>query len=275
MAVALGRLGHHPRLLTSIAWDAHGAAIHDWLMESTVYVDPESWTATATSTVTAHLDVGGVPRYDLNIEWNPRLPAPEPVDLVHVGSISATLRPGDHIVGQIISRNVDDAALITYDPNIRAPLIRDGRRTRAAVLALIERSDLVKLSDEDLAWIFPQRSLEDAARAVLRRGPGLLVVTRGVAGASAHTSDGVVTVPAARAAVVDTIGAGDTVMAALIAALIDAGVIAAGCPGARARLTALTPTQLTDILGFAVQAAAITVSRAGADPPWRRELVSV
>lgn len=274
VALALGRLGHRPRLLTSLAWDAHGAAIHDWLMESTVHVDPGSWTATATatSTVIARLDASGAAHYDLNIEWNPGLPQSGPVDLVHVGSISATLRPGDHIVRQIISRDVDESVLVSYDPNIRAGLITDRTRTRDAVLALIERSDLVKLSDEDLAWILPHRSLDDAARAVLRRGPALVVVTRGGQGASAYTIEGVVSVPAPHTDVVDTIGAGDTLMAALIAALIDCAVIGADRPDARARLSALTSRDIMDIVGYAVQAAAITVSRAGADPPWSHEL---
>jgi sulfoquinovose isomerase len=288
VALALGRLGHQPRLLTSIGHDTHGTAIRDWLSESKVDLDPHSWTAEATSTAIAHLDASGTARYDLHIEWNPRLPEPEPVDLVHIGSISATLEPGDRVVGQIVSRASQESALISYDPNIRTGLISDEQRTRAAVLALVGRSDLVKVSDEDLAWIAPDKAPDDAARALLRRGPAMLVVTRGRDGASAYTRDGasaytrdgVITVAAAQTTVADTIGAGDTLMAALIAALIDAHVLTAA-DGAtrdrrppRDRIDTLTPQQIVKILRYAVHAAAITVSRAGANPPWSHELAS-
>jgi fructokinase len=275
VAIALGRLGHHPRLLTAIGHDAHGTAIRNWLAESNVVLDPHSWTTGATSTAVAHLDQRGAAHYDLHIEWNPRLPDPAPVDLVHFGSISATLAPGDRVVDETVSRASQQSALICYDPNIRTGLITDEQRTRADVLALVGRSDLVKMSDEDLGWIAPDTTLDDAARAMLRLGPAMLVVTRGPQGASAYVRDHAITVVPPKSTVTDTIGAGDTLMAGLIAALIDARVLTAAHRTAHDRIDALAHEAIIDILRYAVHAAAITVSRAGADPPWRHELESL
>ena len=280
VALALGRLGHRPRLLTAIGRDPHGAVIGDWLTASDVELDPHSWTTHPTSTVVAHVEAKGAASYDSHVHWNPRPPTPAPVDFVHVGSISATQEPGDLIVEGVVQQALRDGALLSYDPNVRPALVIDEHRTRAVMLALVANSDLVKVSDEDLAWIAPGQDAHEAARTLLRRGPAMVVLTRGDRGASAYTRHGVISELPPPVAVVDTIGAGDTLMAALIAAMVERDLITdhhtvTNRPRtARDRLDALTALQVADTLRFAVAAAAVTVSRAGADPPWRREVVS-
>ncbi len=161
------------------------------------------------------------------------------------------------------------SATISYDPNIRPTLIADAARARERVRQLVSLADIVKVSDEDLGWLHPDRTPLDVARQWRAAGPAIVIVTRGGNGATAVTADGVVEVPGLNVAVIDTVGAGDTFMAAVIDGVFEAGL------AGRARwelLARISNHQLEEILDTAVRAAAITVSRQGANPPWRQEL---
>ncbi|WP_179380623.1 carbohydrate kinase family protein [Jannaschia marina] len=147
---------------------------------------------------------------------------------------------------------------IMLDPNIRPGFIRDETRFRARLARLFAVADIVKLSDEDLAW------LGQTEAEVLAAGPRVICLTEGARGVRALTAAGEVRVPARSVEVVDTVGAGDTFNAGLLAGLQGAGALRAG--------TAPTEGDLRDALALGVAAAAITVSRAGANPPWAHEL---
>ncbi|MDR0416403.1 MAG: carbohydrate kinase [Propionibacteriaceae bacterium] len=270
VALTLGRLGHAPRLLTAIGDDAAGQAVAAWLRDSHVDLDPRSVVPGPTSRATARLDAAGAARYDFDVRWNPPdVPAGD-VDLVHVGSISALLAPGAATVRRLVAE-ARPRALVSYDPNIRPALVTDAAASRAAVEDLVAAADIVKVSDEDLAWLDRSAPPEAVAQRWLAAGPAAVVVTRGSEGATAFTRAGAVWTAAPPVAVRDTVGAGDTFMGAFLAGLADRGLLDGGAAG-RDRLRRLGAAEVEDLLGFSAAAAAVTVSRAGADPPWRREL---
>jgi len=154
----------------------------------------------------------------------------------------------------------------SLDPNIRPSLIRSRDGYLARLDRLVEMADVVKLSDDDLAWLAPEGGFEDFAAGWLKKGAKVVILTRGGDGAIAVTKTLLVSVPAVDVTVADTIGAGDTFSAAFLARLeadrfLDKQAIAD-----------LNEEQLRDLLGYAARAAAITSSRPGADPPWRKEM---
>ena len=202
----------------------------------------------------------------------PRPPAPGPVDLVHIGSISATLEPGSVLVRELAS---SPGPLVSYDPNIRPTLIADPARTRRDVLTLISAADIVKVSDEDLAWIDPGQDPERVIADWLQQGPVVVIATRGAAGAAAMTAAGRVEIAALAVEIADTVGAGDTLVGAFLSALVDIGVVgtaASDLASARRRLEMLPLAELEAVLAYSTAAAAVTISRAGADPPWPDEI---
>ena len=154
------------------------------------------------------------------------------------------------------------------DPNIRPSFVSDHDGYRARLNALIGRSDIIKLSDDDLNWIEPgNASLADKAQAILAKGPKMFLLTEGSDGATAFLQGGRhLHVAAQKATVVDTVGAGDTFNAGCLAALRNADALH---PGA---IIDLPDDTLRDMLTLAARAAAVTVSRAGANPPWASEL---
>ena len=272
VALTLGRLGHRPRLLTWIGADARGRRVEAWLAESGVRVDPASLGTDLTSVATARLDASGAARYELDIQWNPRAPSPGPVDLLHIGSISAIAGPGSALVRRLAT---SPGPLVSYDPNIRPGYLPDPDRARRDVLMLVRAADIVKVSDEDLAWIAPGHDPRRVVAGWLTHGVGLVIVTRGAGGAAAMITAGAVEVAAPAVDVADTVGAGDTLMGAFLAALL--GTVMTGSaahdPAAvRRGLSVLSLADLEALLAYGVAAAAVTISRAGADPPWPDEI---
>ncbi|KAF2413900.1 hypothetical protein B1729_07505 [Microbacterium sp. B35-04] len=274
VALTLGRLGRAPVLVTRLADDDGGRRVRRWLEESGVTVD--AVTAVRTSTATALLDAGGAATYTFDLEWDlgddvARLAQDvfASADLVHLGSVGAVLEPGAGQVAALV-RAVHGRAIITYDPNVRPSLVRDPQVVRDRVDELIGLADVIKASDEDMQWLQPGRDAIEVAREWVMVGPALVVVTRGADGATAVTTDAEVVVPAASTHVVDTVGAGDTFMGALIDGLL---ARAAGL-GLRAPGGGIHPDELEALLRRAAEAAAITVSRPGADPPRREELLA-
>lgn len=266
VALALGRLGHEPRLLTRLADDARGRAVRGWLEASGVTVTAVH--APRTATATARLDADGSATYQFDIEWSLDGAAVGDADIVHTGSIAALMPPGAVDVARAID-GLRDIALVTYDPNIRPALLGDAARVVRQVEDIVATADLVKASDEDLRWLYPAREPLEIAQAWRASGPSIVVVTSGEGGALAVAASGVATVEAERVDVIDTVGAGDTFMGALIDGLIRGGYRNAR---ARADLRGISTDEIESILRVSAHAAAVTVSRPGADPPWREHL---
>lgn len=295
VALTLGRWARHPELVTMLGADAAGDTVHAWLAQSGVAVVSSVPEATydasltgadtsrvqhsvsassgepiMTSVATARLDASGAASYEFDLRWQLDRGLVGRSDILHVGSVGAFLLPGAEDVSALVAER-SPQSLITFDPNIRPALIADADAdaVRARVDDLIRAADVVKLSDEDLEWLRPGVDPLDAARDWQRSGPALVVVTRGASGATAVTSHGDLTVPSERTAVVDTIGAGDTFMAGLIEGLVRADLATAS---ARPRLHDISLTTVDRMLRLSARAAAITVSRRGANPPWLHEL---
>lgn len=269
VALALGRLGQEVALVTRLGADEHGERVRGWLRGSGVEVVASVGARTATAT--ASLDASGSATYEFDLDWSlagmgSELPAS--ASIVHAGSIAALLDPGASDVARLV-RAMRETALVTYDPNVRPALLPDREDARGRIEEWVALADVVKASEEDLEWLYPGADPVEAAAAWLAAGPAVVVVTLGGGGAVAVTRADAVRVAAVRVDVVDTVGAGDTFMAALIDGLVRSGRVGAG---GRAALSEVGAEELEQLLASAARAAAITVSRSGADPPSRAEL---
>ncbi|MBC7291348.1 MAG: carbohydrate kinase [Actinotalea sp.] len=274
VALGLGRLGRDAHLLTWFADDAHGALLRRHLEASGVTIVPGSETAERTPVAVAHVDAHGVATYEFDLSWHVpgawTAPAGAPV-VVHTGSIAAVLEPGGPDVAHILEA-LRGSATITYDPNLRPSLMPPPAVTRRVVERLVALSDVVKVSDEDLAWLEPDEHPTEVARRWAAVGPALVVVTRGGEGATAVTVDGrVIDVAAPRVTVADTVGAGDSFMGGLIDGLWSVGLLGAA---RREALRHAEETALRAVLTRCTEIAAITVSRPGANPPTSAEITT-
>ena len=271
VALTLGRLGRDVRLATWLGRDARGDAVRAWLAESRVALAPGSDGADRTSVAQATLDGTGAATYEFDLEW--QVPAGAGATgetlAVHTGSIAAMLPPGDADVRRLLAA-ARGTATVTYDPNARPAIMGDADAVRPRVEEIVALSDVVKVSDEDLAWLYPGRDPLDVARAWQATGPAVVVVTLGGEGATAVTAAGEVAVEAPRVDVVDTVGAGDSFMGALLDWLWGADLLGAD---RRDALRAIDRAATARMLVRAVAVAAVTVSRAGANPPWPHDLV--
>jgi fructokinase len=261
VAVALSRLGRSVRFATSFADDPHGRMVAEHLERAGVRLTNDPHSIARTSTAIATLDSDGAASYEFDLDW---VLDPPPVEAmpaaVHVCSLGAVLTPGADVVHAAVSR-LHGGALVSYDVNARPVVTGTGPDLVERVERLAAVSDLVKASDEDLAALYPDLALPDAARGLLERGPSAVVVTRGEQGAVWFSRSGLVEVPSTRVQVADTIGAGDTFSAALLDGLLGRGEPAV-----------LDEAAIRAVLGRAVRAAAVAVSRPGADPPYASEL---
>lgn len=263
VALTLGRLGRRPTLYTCLADDSRGAVLRTWLAESGVEVEATASERTSSAVATVHDD--GSATYSFDITWDFDGSEAD-ADFVHVGSIATLLAPGAQRVLEYLDIAASHA-LITYDPNVRPAIFPDHEFARTHAQAFVRRSAVVKASDDDLRWLYPATDPIRSAQNWIGMGPQLVVVTAGSAGATAVMADRVVAIAAQHATVVDTVGAGDTFMGALIDGLISVGVSGLGTS---ARVAELAAETVIAVLDQSVRAAAITVARAGANPPWRR-----
>ncbi len=270
VALTLGRLGRDPELLSWFGQDAGGAKIEQWLAASNVRVAPGSNGAPYTSVAQATLAADGSASYEFHLDPSMPAHAEVPVGAVvaHTGSIAAVLAPGGAQVLDLL-KSAQATATITYDPNARPSLMGDPGEARGIIESYVRLCDVVKVSDEDLAWLYPDQDPRAVAQEWLAWGPALVVVTLGEAGSLGYTAAGVVETPVPRVDVVDTVGAGDSYMGALIHGLWEEGLLGAEN---RSNLKNVAPSVLTRVLHQCASVAAITVSRAGANPPWLREL---
>lgn len=262
VAYGLGRLGVSTALLTSLGADARGEAIEAHLRSAGVELLPGSKSAARTASATATLAADGSATYDFDISWELAAAAPAHLPKVlHTGSIATFLAPGATAVRALLEQSHREC-LVTYDPNIRPALLGSQAEAVRIFEDLVPLTDVVKLSDEDAAWLYPGVRLEDAAEQILRLGAGLAVVTLGGEGSLLATPATQLYIPAIRSTVADTIGAGDSYMAALICGLLSR------------RTEGLGEDVLATIGHMASKAAAITVRRPGANPPTAVELAA-
>ncbi len=265
VAIGLGRLGVPTRLHTAIGDDADGAMIRRHLDDSGVTLTETSVVNEGTSTAVATLSSDGSASYRFSVRWDPApLTQREAPTLVHAGSLGAFLSPGSAVTGDLIAHARANGSLITFDPNIRPALMPDRERIRVAFDGFVSRSHLVKLSDEDADFLFAGMSSETVLDHLVESGAAVAAITLGAGGAHLASGSERVRVAPAPIRVADTVGAGDSFMAALIWALAFDGEGWRGTP--------ISSPRLEDIGRVAVQAAGITVSRPGADPPYLTEL---
>ena len=272
-AIALGRLGAPSAFFSGISTDMLGQILTDTLEASKV--DTRFCARSGRPTTVAFVKlVDGQATYafyDENTAGRllsqselPDLPAD--VSTLFFGGISLVNDPAAGTYEALLAREAP-SRVIMIDPNIRPGFIAGQEATyRARIERMIARSDIVKLSDEDLHWLMGAGDVSTLARAVLAKGPKVVFITEGADGARAITATQNRFVAATRVTVADTVGAGDTFNAGALAALHEAGVLT------KRGIAALSDDVLDAALTLGTRAAAVTVSRAGANPPWRAEL---
>ena len=262
VALGLGRLGDDVEFLTDVGNDFHGGFLLAHLRES--QVDVLASPRGATSTALARLSEDGSAEYEFQLRWDPdsSLLGRSGHSVVHFGSIAAFLSPGS----AVIDRLLDDAVgpLVSFDPNIRPSIIGSHEEALPRFEALARRVDVLKLSDVDADWLYPDLSEDAQIDRLLDLGPSLVAMTRGGDGAILATASARVTAAAAQVDVTDTIGAGDTFMVSLIHDL----------HAQEAALSDLSTAELMNLGEHAAALAAITVSREGADLPWAADLMN-
>ena len=269
VALGLARLGIDTGLLTRIGADARGDLVRRHLEGSGVRLVDGSVTGSRTSTATAHVDATGVASYDFDLDWS--LPADADTGdarAVHTGSLAATQTPGGDAVLRLIE-GVDKRSIVSYDPNARPALMGTPEAALERIERIVRAADVVKVSDEDLAWLLPGSDPLAVAEMWRASGPALVVVTMGVKGAVGVLENGVIEVAAPKITVADTVGAGDALMAGLLDGLDRAGLLN---PDRVETLRKLAPADLGSLLVHAVKVAALTCTRLGADPPTRADL---
>ena len=271
-AIALGRLGAPVEFFSGLSSDLFGDVLRNALVESNVGTAYAHVSARPTTLAFVKLTNGqakyvfydeGTAGRMLAADDLPALSAN--VDAMLFGAISLIPEPCGSTYEALMAR--EHARRVTMlDPNIRPGFIPDATAHRARMMRMIAMADIVKLSDEDLAWFGESGTVQEIVHRWLSLGPKLILVTRGGDGATGYTLRHTVHVPTRRVEVVDTVGAGDTFNAGVLAALHEAGLLTKGA------ISSLTESQVRTALDLGVRAAAVTVSRAGANPPWRREL---
>lgn len=273
-AVALGRLGAPAGFLGRLSYDGFGSMLGRRLTDAGV--DTRFVAHGDEPTPLAVITKGATPSqhtFSFYVEGTADrlltvadLPAnADGIVAVHVGTVALVQEP----IGSALEVFVERMArrvVVGLDPNVRPALVRD----RAAYVARLHRlaalADVVKVSDDDASWIEPGPP-EVLAQRWVAAGAAVVVITRGASGPTAHTAGHPpVSVPAAPADVVDTVGAGDAFNAGLLCWLHEHDRLTRGA------VRSLNPAEIASMLTFAAEVAAITCSRAGADPPWRHEL---
>lgn len=272
-AIALGRLGEDVSFFSGVSTDMLGEVLTETLLASKVDISHLARSDRPTTVAFVKL-VEGQATYAFYDEGTagrmlapsdlPDLPAS--VDALFFGGISLVNDPAASTYEAFLLREAGKR-LIMLDPNIRPGFISGKEAAyRARIERMIAGSDIVKLSDEDLRWLEGDGDLTDLARKILAKGPKIVFVTEGAEGARAVTASGMRRLAGRKVAVADTVGAGDTFNAGVLAALHRAGAVS------KASVAALSDDIIDQCLDLGIRAAAVTVSRAGANPPWEHEL---
>ncbi|MGH3663993.1 MAG: carbohydrate kinase family protein [Micromonosporaceae bacterium] len=273
VAVGLSRLDLPVTLATQLSDDIAGRLVHDHLTRSGVRIDVLAGTAEGarTSLALAAVDSYGVATYDFRIAWDiATVPGLDPLCVcLHTGSIAAALAPGAGLLDELLATR--PGVTVSYDPNIRPSLLGAPEAERVRVESQVGLSDVVKVSSEDLAWLYPGELVTAVAARWLATGPALVVVTLGPDGAYAVNRVAEVRRPALSVTVADTVGAGDAFTAGLLDGLYRADLLG---KSNRDRLSGMDQKALADLLDLASRVAGLTCARPGADPPNRSVLDS-
>ncbi len=271
-AVALGRLDIPVGFFTGISTDFYGDMLRKALKASNVALDFVKFSDRPTTLAFVRLVDAQATYlfYDENTAGRMLYEADLPavgadVEAMHFSCISLIPEPCGSTYEALMRREHRNRVMM-FDPNIRKNFIKDKPSHLARMKRMLAMADIVKLSDEDLDWFGESGETRDIAARWLELGPKLMVVTKGGDGLVAFSRRHHVSVPAVRVDVVDTVGAGDTVNAGILASLRDQGLLT------KQGIADLNEEQIRAVLSFSGKAAAITVSRAGANPPWRREM---
>ena len=274
LAIGLARLGARPMFFGGLSVDRFGCKLAGTLTHEGVNLDAAPRLAASTALVIVDVNGAGVPTYTLyGAQTADRMVTPAelahvPVDaaVIHVGSYCMAVEPVASTQRALVERQ-QGRSLIAFDPNVRLTIQPDRKVWIDAVAWMLPRTDLLKISDEDIALLYPDLTPQGFIDIALRAGVALVVVTRGGDGVLAATPTvGAVSLPAMAVNVVDTVGAGDTFQAALLSWLARHQLLT------RAALGALDAPALQAALQFAARAAAITCSRRGADLPRLKEV---
>lgn len=278
VAVGLGRLGRNTTLITRIGDDDEGEIIADYLADSGVRLHPGSIDDRPTSVAKARLDEDGNATYEFSLLSDYPEPPTEVGDisnlvyaapqLIHIGSLGAHLEPGADKLREwlkILSRT----STVSYDPNVRLSMVGPREKLVAEVDRLMEFVDVVKASNEDLGELFGDDDPQRGASYFLDRGASLVVITLGAGGVQLFTKQESAHVSAPKVDVVDTVGAGDSLMSALIDGLAKMSLLGRED---ETGIASMSHSSLASLGSYAAAAAAITVTRAGANPPTRAEL---
>ena len=262
-AKALARLGYSTFFIGGISTDSYGKMIKEELEESGVDLSLAYRGDRATALAIASIDEKGLASYKFELEGSSSfafdrswLPGGEP-GVIHIGSVATLLEPG---ASELFNWAKEKSAPIVFDPNIRPSIESNKFIYREAVERFISIATVVKLSEDDLTWLYSQGKEEEIISSWLKAGVSLVVLTRAERGLTAFAKDLIVNTPAVKVELVDSVGAGDTIGAVIAESLFLNGI------------EKLTSELLKPILERAARAAAITCSRAGAKPPSLSEL---
>jgi len=267
-AKALANLGIDTQFIDGISTDDFGQMAKGELFSAGVKLDYVKFSDKPTCLAIVSLSDSGSASYEFVIEntatfdftsdWLPN-PQSERPSLLHIGTLATAIEPGAAVLFEW-AQSIAKFAPIVFDPNIRPAVITDRDTYVKQVERWVSISSAVKVSDEDIRWLYPSLEIDQVVNNWLEKGPTLIVVTYGDKGLAGHRQSEKVRVDAVKVVVADTVGAGDTVGAILVEAIV------------KDRLNTLSGVRLEMMLKRAAKAAAITVSRSGANPPTLKEI---
>ena len=264
-AKALARLGHQVEFIDGISTDHYGKSAQDELRKDGVGLRLSKISDKPTCQAIVNLDENGSARYEFLIEGTATfdfsqswLPEGHP-SVLHIGTLATVIEPGALELFEW-AKKISERVPIVFDPNVRPAVLSDSSKYRSVVEKWVGISNVVKVSEDDIALLYPAKSEEDVAREWLALGAELVVVTRGADGMVGITKSDVISVPGVAVSVIDTVGAGDTV-----GAIIVEGVYKYGVSGLKGDV-------LKSVLLRAAKAASVTVGRRGAQPPFLHEI---
>jgi len=270
-AKALARMGHDVQFIDGLSTDEDGQAARKNLLDDEVKLDLALTSDKPTCLAIVSLDakggasyefkIAGTATFDFSLEWLPD-PSRYKPNVLHIGTLVTAIQPCADVLYDW-ALQVAEFAPIIFDPNIRPAVLSD----REAYVVLVEKwvaiSSVIKVSDDDLVWLYPGQELADIASRWVKDGVALVVVTHGAQGLVGYTAEGATKVDGVKIDVADTVGAGDTVGAIIVEAMVEKGIMT------------LIGEELEATLRRAAIAAGITCSRKGAQPPYKHELKNV
>ena len=270
-AKALARLSHDVQFIDGISSDQYGVMSRKELLDDEVKLDLALKSDKPTCLAIVSLaenggasyefEIDGTATFDFSLDWLPD-PSRYKPNVLHIGTLVTVIQPGADVLYDWAIR-VAEFAPIVFDPNIRPAVMGDRDKYQMAVEKWAAISSVIKVSDDDMAWLYPDQKYQDVAQRWISDGAALVVITRGAEGLLGITADGAAEVPGVKIEVADTVGAGDTVGAIIVEATIEKGILS------------LTDEVLKATLHRAAVAAGITCSRKGAQPPYKHELKGI